>query len=93
MSRGIKLLEKLSHPLTVRLIRVCEVKNTNKLLLFKQPSSLGSLEVYIRSNGPVPEDRAKKWSRDVITAVGFLHHLVTHTVSCYIPDALQEIGD
>lgn len=109
MQRQIKLLEKLSHPLIVRLLKVYEVKNTQKLLLFMQPSNLGSLELYIKSSGPIPEDKAKKWSRDVITAIGFLHHLgIAHRridphhvllhspdapAKIMFPDALQEIGD
>ena len=110
MPRQIKLLEKLSHPLIVRLLKVYEVKNTQKLLLFMQPSNLGSLELYVRSTGqPVSEERAKKWARDVITAIGFLHHLgIAHRridphhvllhspdapAKIMFPDALQEIGD
>lgn len=82
---------------------------TKNLLFSMQPSSLGSPELYIKSNEPVPKDRAKKWSRDVITAVGFLHHLsVAHrridphhvllhssnsSAKIIFRDTVQEIGD
>lgn len=106
--RQIRILMRLNHPHLIRVYEVFEIRNSDKILIFMQRAKMGSLEAVVRKEGTVRETPlAKKWTRDLIYAVDYLHNLgiahrricpghvllmsPNHAAKLSMPDALAEV--
>ena len=73
--RQWKLLLQLNHPCIVRLLMLYEVVKTNKMILLMQRAKMGNLDQVVQQYGHVSEDLSKKWTRDLLWALDYLHNL------------------
>ena len=106
--RQIRILKRLNHPHLIRVYEVFEVRNTDRILIFMQRAKMGSLESLVQKEGCVRESPlAKKWTRDLVYAVDYLHNLgiahrricpahvliqsPNHAAKLSIPDAFAEV--
>ena len=80
----MSILLQLNHPHLLRVYNVFEVRNGDKILIIMQRAKMGSLETVVRQNGSVAEiPLAKKWTRDLVYAVDYLHNLgIAHRRIC-----------
>ena len=76
MDRQMSLLLHLQHPHLARVWQVFEVRSADRLLIVSQRARLGPLDQVVRRQGHVRENPlARKWSRDLLHAIDFLHNL------------------
>ncbi|XP_015789181.1 testis-specific serine/threonine-protein kinase 1-like [Tetranychus urticae] len=67
------VLEKVEHPNIVKLFEHFVIDD--KVYIFMEFAASGTLSEYVRKKGPVKEKRARRWFREIASAMHHLHRL------------------
>jgi len=73
LPREIQVLKRLRHPNCISLLEAIET-NT-RIYLIMNLAENGDLLEYIRERGPMPDEDARKYFRNLITAIEYFHSL------------------
>ncbi|KAJ8878061.1 hypothetical protein PR048_022524 [Dryococelus australis] len=69
--RVLDILRKLEHPYIIPVHFI--LQRESRVFIFMTFAAGGDLLGYIRSHGPVPEPRSRKWFRQILEGLCYLH--------------------
>lgn len=67
----IEIMMKLEHPNTIKLIEVIDDENSHKMYLIMELAGKGSIYDFC----PIPEEKCKKYFREMMLGVEYLHNV------------------
>lgn len=73
LKNELYVLEKVEHPNIVKLYEHFVIDD--KVYIFMEFASGGTLSEYVRKKGPVKEKRARRWFLEIASAIQHLHRL------------------
>ncbi|KAJ8881298.1 hypothetical protein PR048_017779 [Dryococelus australis] len=75
--RELDILRKLEHPNIIQVHSI--LQRESRVFIFMSCATGGDLLEYIRSHGPIPEHRSRKWFRQILEGLRYLHgQNITH---------------
>ncbi|XP_025837363.1 testis-specific serine/threonine-protein kinase 3-like [Agrilus planipennis] len=82
LPREISILQKIDHPHIIKVHNVFEIKEV--IFIFMDYCEHGDMLEYIRKHGPLSEEKAKFYFRQLISAVEYLHslHIAHRDLKC-----------
>ncbi|KAJ8868658.1 hypothetical protein PR048_030197 [Dryococelus australis] len=69
--RELDILKKVEHPYIIQLHSI--LQRESRIFIFMSFASGGDLLGHIRSHGPVPEPRSRKWFRQILEGLRYMH--------------------
>ncbi|KAJ8866137.1 hypothetical protein PR048_033661 [Dryococelus australis] len=69
--RELDILKKLEHPYIIEVHSI--LQRESRVFVFMSCATGGDLLEYIRSHGPVPENLSRKWFRQILEGLRYLH--------------------
>ncbi|XP_063220716.1 testis-specific serine/threonine-protein kinase 3 [Bacillus rossius redtenbacheri] len=69
--RELDILKKLEHSYIVQVHSI--LQRESRVFIFMSCAAGGDLLEYIRAHGPVPEHRSRKWFRQILEGLRYLH--------------------
>ncbi|RWS07433.1 testis-specific serine/threonine-protein kinase 3-like protein [Dinothrombium tinctorium] len=73
LPRELYTLRKVRHPSVVTIHEIFTIEN--KIYIFMDLADGGDILDYLRANGPIPEDKAKVWFRQIAEGLKYIHSL------------------
>ncbi|KAJ8893424.1 hypothetical protein PR048_006015 [Dryococelus australis] len=67
----LDILKKLEHPYIIQVHSI--LQRESRVFIFMSCATGGDLLEYIRSHGPVPEHLSRKWFRQILEGLRYLH--------------------